>query len=845
LRYLAAGQSNRIWNTFMTRTLTSLLLLACLTLPLAAAPVSRPAEIMNATEVGLALEKLNVLGTALYLAAHPDDENTAMISWLSKERQVRTGYLALTRGDGGQNLIGDEKGPGLGVIRTQELIAARGIDGGSQFFSRAIDFGYTKSPEETMKVWGHDEILADAVFVIRKFRPDIIITRFPSTGEGGHGQHTASAMFAEEAFEAAADPSRFPEQLTLVEPWQVRRLFWDDFRPFWGRGDRNVDLSKSVKVDIGAYNERLGRSYTEIAGDARSMHKSQGFGAAERRGSYLNYLTLTKGTPAAADPFEDIDLTWNRVEGGERVARLVNEAIENWNPEKPSAIIPSLTAVLQALDALDDSHWVEIKRREVLEIIRSATGLWLEAIAEDVSATPGGSVKIRLTSINRSDASVRLLSVVSPWSSWTGDARELGINAPEQIELDVVVPQDAAVTQPYWLRRQPGGGRYEVEDVPLIGNAENGPALAFSFRLEVAGYPVRYDVPVLHRRVDPVRGEVYRPFVIEPLVTVAFEDPVYLFPDTTSRDLRVNVRAGAPSVEATVSVDAPPGWTVEPASRLATLSQKGDETLVSFRLTPINGRGVSTLAASARVGGETYRQARSFVEYEHIPTQVWYEPATAKLVREDLARRGSKIGYVEGSGDEVPEALRQVGYDVTMLDESTIAGGDLSGFDAIVLGVRALNTRDDVVRHYDRLLGYVEQGGTMVVQYNTTGRDAPSRIGPWPMKISRDRITEEDAPMTFLVASDHPIASSPNTIKPADFDGWVQERGLYFAGEWDEKYQPILSGADSGEEAVNGGLLYGRFGKGVFVYTGLSFFRQLPAGVPGAYKLFLNLVSAE
>lgn len=827
------------------KRILSLLLFLAVSFPGTAAPVSRPAEIMNASEIGLALEKLNVLGTALYLAAHPDDENTAMISWLSKERQLQTGYLALTRGDGGQNLIGDEKGTALGVIRTQELIAARAIDGGRQFFSRAIDFGYTKSPEETMEVWGHDEILADTVFVIRKFRPDVVITRFPATAEGGHGQHTASAMFAAEAFDAAADPSRYPEQLAHVEPWQVRRLFWDDYRPFFGGGDRNPDLSKHLKVDVGAYNERLGLSYTEIAGKARSMHKSQGFGAAERRGSFLNYLSLTRGEAASTDPFEAIDMTWRRVKGGERVEALVNAAIKAWNPADPAAIIPRLTPILDALDAVEDAHWASIKRQEVLEIIRSAAGLWLEAIAEDSSATPGSTIKIRLTAINRSAAPVRLRSATSAWASWSGDARDLERNEPEQIELEVTIPGNAPITQPYWLNAPHSGGRFMVEDLTLAGSPENGPALAFSFEIVVAGRAIVFEVPVLHRRVDPVKGEVYGPFVIEPVLTVAFDRPFYLFPDTESREVRVSVRAGTAQVSASVALDVPTGWSVDPDERTMTLANKGDETLVAFRVTPTNGAGVSTISASARRDGERYASSRASAEYDHIPVQVWYEQASARLVRENLAHRGSRVGYVEGSGDEIPEALEQVGYEVERLGETALAGADLHAFDAIVLGVRALNTREDAVRHYDRLLEYVEEGGTLVVQYNTLGRELPEKLGPWPLKLSRDRITEEDSPMSFEVPAGHPLVSAPNKLDPADFDSWVQERGLYFAGEWDERYQPILSGSDTGEEPVRGGLLYARHGKGVFIYTGLSFFRQLPAGVPGAYKLFLNLVSAR
>ncbi|MBI2212254.1 MAG: PIG-L family deacetylase, partial [Acidobacteria bacterium] len=808
-----------------------------------AAPVSRPARIMDAAEIRLALAKLQVVGSALYLAAHPDDENTAMIAWFSKEKLLRTGYLSLTRGDGGQNLIGSDKGPALGVIRTQELIAAREIDGGNQFFTRSIDFGYSKSPDETLSIWGREETLADVVFVIRKFRPDVIVTRFPTNGDGGHGQHTASAILAVEAFNAAGDPSRFPEQLKYVQPWQPKRVFWNDWRA--SQPDANVDTSAMVTIDLGAYSALLGRSFTEIAGAARSMHKSQGFGAPERRGSIANYLSILAGAPATSDPLEGVDTSWSRLKGGAAVATILAEAERSFDEKNPSAIVPILVRALGALENVEDRHWVDVKRTEILEVIRSATGLWFEAIASTPTATPGSKLALKATIVNRSPLPVRLVSVEPAWGGAKKElASDAPFNAPLSNDLEIVVPAVAKPSQPYWLERPPDPGHYHVDDASMIGLPEGDAPLSVRFRVAIAGRELDFTSPALYRWVDPVRGELYRQFAIEPRATASFHEPVYVFPDASPRQVRVAVRGAEENMALKVRLKAPAGWTIAPAEHDITLRRNGDESVVAFTVTPPKAKSDARVAIELENGDPLAALSRISVDYEHIPPQVWHVPAETRFVRDDLRRAGSRIGYVVGSGDDVPAALAQCGYEVVTLSDDDLAISDFAGLDAIVLGVRAFNTRPALGRKIDRLISWVERGGTMVVQYNTADRSLPDRIAPKPLKLSRGRVTVEEAPMTLLLP-EHPLLTSPNKIAQADFEGWVQERGLYFAGERDAAFESPIASNDPGEEPLDGSLVALRHGKGLYVYTGLAFFRHLPAGVPGAYKLFLNLVASR
>lgn len=827
-----------------------------------------PERPVPAGELLMKLEKLNVLGSVLYVAAHPDDENTAMIATFAEGRLLRTGYLAMTRGDGGQNLIGPELGPALGLIRTQELLSARRIDGGEQMFTRAIDFGYSKTPEETFAVWGREAVLSDVVRAIRTFRPDVVVTRFPENGDGGHGHHTASAILAREAWKAAGDPKRFPEQIAEgLAPWTPRRLFWNA----WRRDGKPIE--GSIPIEIGDYSPALGRSYTETAAESRSQHKSQGFGSSERRGRLTNALVLLEGDPVKADPFEGIDTTWARVPGGERVGRLLAEAEKAFDPRDPAAVLPRLLEAHAALRALPKDPWVAVKRRELLDAVRSASGLWLEAMAASPSATPGSAFRLNATALVRAGSGATLARVVVPWGKGEGlpAGAELKLNEPVQGSTTVPVPADAEVTQPHWLRARPGKGLYAVPS-PKDAIRPDGAALRVSFDVVMGGETLTYDVPVLFRRTDPVKGEEIRPFLVEPPVTVALGEEVLVLPDDEPRMVKVTVRAaeapvdrtGPPPltpaivanatgadgkgasepprmVEGTVRLAVPDGWRVEPASRPFSLAPGASGTF-ELTLHPPKEPGVGILSAEATVAGKTWGLALRRIEYPHLPPITYFPRAEARGVHVDLGRAAARVGYVQGPGDEVPGVLRQMGFSVTPLSADDLLRGDLSRFDSVVLGIRAANTRPELKEALPRLLAWVEKGGTLVVQYNTSFELVTDQLGPFPLKLSRDRVTVEEAPVTLLAPND-PLLTTPNRIGPADFEGWVQERGLYFPGEWDARYTPLLGMADPGEKETRGSLLAARYGKGTYVYTGLSFFRQLPAGVPGAIRLFANLVS--
>ncbi|HVR44177.1 MAG TPA: PIG-L family deacetylase [Thermoanaerobaculia bacterium] len=821
------------------RHLPALLLVSSI---LAAAPaVVRPERMDDAATIRLGLERLGVLGSALYVAAHPDDENTAMISWLASGRLVRTGYLAVTRGDGGQNLIGNEKGELLGVIRTLELLEARRIDGGEQFFTRAIDFGYSKTPEETLRIWGKERILGDFVRVIRMFRPDVIVTRFPPDGSGGHGHHTASAILAEEAFRLAADPGAYPEQVGRYGTWQARRIFWNSWRP--------AETTGLVAVDLGEFNPMLGRSYTELAGESRSMHKSQGFGAAERRGSLLNYLELRGGAPAADDPFEGIDLSWRRVRGGETIPPILERARAAFHAEDPSAIVPHLIEMRHAIQALPaHGRWeietVERKLQELDELIRQAAGIWIEAVAPVPAGVPGTSVATRLTVVNRS----RL-----PLLAWTAApqggairSEPIAYNQPWAPTIEIAIPEGAPFTHPFWLRQAHDDGAWRIVDSSLIGLAVEPEPLRLPLVLEIDGEPVGFEIPVTYRWTDPVLGERYRTFEIHPPATANVESGVLLFPEAEEKVVRVLIKAGPQAVRGIVRPVIPEGWGVRPASIGFELGEAGAEQVVAFTLTPPEeaAEGDLSILIDPEGWSTPYFLSRLPLDYPHIPVQTLLPHATASLIRADVRRRGERIGYVMGAGDEVPEALRQMGYEVALLTDEEIGSGDLGSYDAIVIGVRAYNTRKRLGALQRRLFDWVERGGTLVTQYSTLDRDLPETIGPYPLKISRDRVTVEESPVEIL-SPRHPVASAPNRITEADFERWVQERGLYFPNEWSSEYEPVLAMFEPGEDEKRGSILVARHGRGVFIHTSIAFFRQLPAGVPGAYRLFANLVSAR
>ncbi len=798
--------------------------------------------VLDAAKIQLALKKLGVLGSVLYIAAHPDDENTAVLAYCANEKLFRTGYLSITRGDGGQNLIGSEQAELMGVIRTQELLAARRIDGAEQFFTRAIDFGYSKTTGETFEIWGKEKILSDVVWVIRKFRPDVIITRFPGTGEGGHGNHTASAILAEEAFRIAGDPDKFPEQLKFVRPWKPKRILWNAWLPILQ--ERKADLSKYIKCDIGTYNPLLGRSYTELAAESRSMHKSQGFGVSASRGENMNYFELLAGDSARKDLLDNVDVNWSRVKGGEAVGKILTEAYRSFQPENPSAILPLLVKAYGEMNKLSDDYWIPQKKKELSEAICACAGIWMEATAADYSASPGSAIKISAAFLNRSQYPFTVKSISWPFQSSDSLINfNLKNNKLFKSESVVTLPRRLEGGQPYWLKEKPEKGIYSVSDQTLIGLAENESPLNVEFTVLADREPIVFKIPVTYRWNDPLKGELVRPFEITPQLVMNLEEKVYVFSDTLPKAVHLTLKSGLAHVAGELKLNLPEGWKSSPEKISFKLENKNDETALTFRVQSSQANATGTLAVEGIINGEKFTQSVITINYAHIPIQTLFPKAQAKLIRLDIKTTGKNIGYIMGAGDDIPKSLGQLNYHVQLLSDQDLNNADFSPYDAVITGIRAYNTRGRLKQTQKKLMDYVYSGGTLIVQYNNNRGLVVDTIGPYPFKISTDRITVEEAPINFL-NKDHVLLNFPNKISQNDFEGWVQERGLYFSNTWDAKYDSVLSGRDPNESPKNGGMLITHYGKGVFIYSAYAWFRQLPAGVPGAYRIFINMISA-
>ncbi|MES2620935.1 MAG: PIG-L family deacetylase [Bacteroidota bacterium] len=799
----------------------------------------------SAAEILQSLQKLNTVGSVLFVAAHPDDENTRLLSYLANERKLRTGYLSITRGDGGQNLIGKEQGELLGLIRTQELLAARRTDGAEQFFTRANDFGYSKNPEETLGFWNKDSTLADMVWIIRQFKPDVIINRFPTTGEGGHGHHTASAILALEAFEAAANPAMFPEQLKYTQVWQAKRVFWNTFN----FGGNNTTSPDQLKVDVGLFNPLIGKNYGEIASESRSMHKSQGFGTARQRGEMIEFFKQLKGEEVKNDLFEAIDQTWKRIPGSETIQQTLTELLQKHDAARPAASVAALVKLYKQIEALKETdatvaYWKKQKLRETESLILSCSGLWLEAAAPDYAAVPGDSINVSAQIINRSVVPVTLQRVSFFEQGDTVPKLNLKTNELYTFKQAQTLSASASFSNPYWLNEKHNIGRYVVKDPLMAGVPENKSAVGVTFDIEVQGLKLRIFRGLTYKAADPVKGEVYRPFEILPPATVNMSEKVYVFNGSVVKSLQLRVKAHTKGVKGTLQLEAGEGWKVEIKNPAFALTEKGEETTVEATLTAGKEAKASRLKASLKIGANTYNKSIQRIEYDHIPYQFILSDAEAGLINIDLKKTGTHIAYIPGAGDEVAACLKEIGYQVTELTDDMLTHSNLSEYSAIVCGIRAYNTNERLQVHYNRLMDYVKKGGNLIVQYNTNNRIGPllAKMAPYPFNISRDRVTDETAAVKF-VRPQHSVLNYPNVITEKDFEGWVQERGIYFATEADSGYTTILSMNDPKDKPSEGSLIVAPYGKGNFVYTGLAFFRQLPAGVPGAYRFFVNLLS--
>ncbi len=833
------------------RLFTSFLFFIAASLPCISSQAQLPTA-YNPAEIKLALKKLNTVGTVLFVAAHPDDENTRLLSYLASEKLLRTCYLSITRGDGGQNLIGKEQGDLLGVIRTNELMMARSIDGAEQYFTRAVDFGYSKSPDETLNFWNHDSVLADVVYLIRKLQPDVIITRFPTTGEGGHGHHTASAILAGEAFKAAADSTKFPNQLNTVGVWQAKSLWWNTFN----FGSSNTTSESQLHFDAGVFNNLLGKSYSEIAAQSRSQHKSQGFGVAVNRGKNIEYFKPIAGDTACSNLFCDMDLSWSRIKGAEKIKTQCQKLLKQFDMENPMATTKGLIEVRNELTKLSNTHWREQKLKEVDRLILACSRIWFEAVADNYYAVPGDSMKVKFNCIGYSgvDAQVKNISLSGIFDSTV--SKSLVSKELFSVENKFILPSATPFSNHYWLAKKHDSKRYNVSDLALVGKPVNDAALKLNLSITILNQDFQFSLPVRYKWTDPVEGEKYRAVDVVPAATINFNEKVCMMVNNQPQKIKVTVHSFKDSLTGTVRIDVPEIFSVSPSSFPVSFNKKGEEKTFEFTLSsiinntqleqseiPLYGK-TSNIHAVFTSGGKSLSFSHQELKYNHIPYQLIFSEASLKVSSLQLAIKGKNIGYIEGAGDEVAQCLGQMGYSVTQLAEADLQNENLAKYDAIIAGVRAYNTNDWMMNCQTKLMEYVNNGGNYIVQYNTNNNlgKLTQSIGPYPFKISRDRVTDEEAAINFLVA-EHPIVNSPNKITDADFKNWVQERGIYFAQDYDKNYQAIFSCNDANEKPLLGSTITTTYGKGNFTYTGLAFFRQLPAGVPGAYRLLANIIS--
>lgn len=804
--------------------------------------VSMAQNTLPASEIVDGLKSIGNTTSVLYIAAHPDDENTRLISYLTKHEHAEVSYLSLTRGDGGQNLIGTEIGDQLGVIRTQELLSARKIDGGNQYFSRAIDFGYSKTPEETFKFWDKEAVLADVVWVIRNVRPDVIITRFSpeiNPDRGTHGHHTASAMLAVEAFSAAADPKMFPEQLKFVETWQPSSLFWNTSYWFYGSVEKmDEQVAKTpndyVKIDVNKYLPLIGKSGSDISSFSRSQHKSQGFGNSPVIGNQFEYLQVLKGTIT-----ENLFTSGFKEKGlNAKLDKLISKAIKSFNIQEPQLTIPQLFVIRDLIAQLSDEAIRKQKLEDVHTLILQCAGLKATAYCSDQLVYVGQSIKSSL------EISAAIPFTINKLKA-TG-VNEIKSNANTNIELfteqiNWTIPDDG-VSQPYWLTGAKSSGSYLVEDQEMIGLAESIYPFKVTVSLEINGQSLEFKLPLLHGSTDPVKGQIIQPLVVTPNVMVNLEREVLVFASDKPKLVNVEVINGKPNEKGYVELFIPNGWKCEPSFIMASFKEPGEKKSFQFKVTPPAGESTGSIRAIFKDDALVYSMGIYQFKYDHIPSLAVFPSAEAKVVKVDLQKKGQLVAYVMGAGDKVPEAIEEMGYTVTELSIDQLLIADINKYDAIVLGIRSLNSVESIGSINEKVTAYVKQGGNLVMQYNTAHRLKSEPLGPYSISLSRDRVTEEDAAVT-IINKDHPVLNAPNKITEADFNNWVQERGLYFPDKWDDSFTPILSMHDVGEDAKEGSLLIGSYGRGFVVYTGLSFFRELPAGVPGAYRLLANILS--
>lgn len=782
------------------------------------------------------LQRLRSLTSVLYVAAHPDDENTRLLAWMVNGHYVRAGYLSLTRGDGGQNILGSEQGPALGLIRTHELLAARALDGATQHFTRAIDFGFSKNPVETFKHWDEQALLHDVVWAYRTLRPDVVICRFPKDSMAGHGHHSASAILAEKAYALCGDPNAFPEQLQSTAVWKPTRLLINAFR----FGNRTTIREGMFKLDVGHYDPLIGMGFGELAGISRSIHRSQGAGTPSVPGVQPEYFGLISGQPLTGSLFDGIDTTWTRV-GRADIGKDVDAIVRDFDMLHPEKSLPALFAVRRKIATVDSTYWRKLKMTEVESIIQHCMGLVAEAVTNKPIAIAGDVIPVTVRAAARAGRTVNIASI-----GFMDVKRRAGFSLENDslrfVDDTITIPANTLVTEPYWLRSDAGAGLYSIPSMDVLGLPTTPIALNVVLTLKYADDSMNVTLPLSFKKLDPLKGDVVELLRIVPAVSLEPESPVVLSSKSSGAHVKVRVRAFATIDNATVVCSDGRGAEYKVTGIRV---RANTDTLISVPITHQADQALDrTLTIVLRTNdGKQFARGVKTIQYDHLPTLQYTQAARVRLVNVDWNVKAKRVAFIEGAGDYMPEFLRLAGIQVDEINDAEILNTEaLLKYDAVITGVRIVNTRKSMQFLMPALLQYVHDGGTLIMQYNTLQDMATRELGPYPFKLTSSRVTEEDADVRILDPRNE-LLTTPNKIDADDFDGWVQERGLYFPDGVDPRYTTVLSMNDTGEQPLNNAVIYAKYGKGYYVYTSLSLFRQLPAGVQGSMPLLMNMLS--
>ncbi|MEG1265986.1 MAG: PIG-L family deacetylase [Myroides sp.] len=792
--------------------------------------IAQKPQTPTSSEIYFKIEKLNVLASAMYIAAHPDDENTRLITYLTHHDKAYTNYLSLTRGNGGQNLISNELGTDLGIIRSNELWNARNIDGGKQFFSTADDFGFSKHPKEAFEKWDKDLLLKQMVYMIRKEQPDVIVNRFDHRTEGTtHGHHTASAQLSKLAFNLANDKNYKDLSQENTKTWQPKRLFFNVSWFFFGSKQAfdKADKSKYIPLNIGVFYNQLGKNNQEIASLSRSQHQSQGFGDMSSRGEEIDYVELVDGDAIkSSNLFEGVDTSWNRIKGGNNIQPLVTQLINEYDFKDPSKSINLLTKIYSEIDKLPETIWKTRKQNEVKELIENCAGLFLDITTNEPYTTPNQNVDVKVEVANRSNKNIVI--------------KDVTINNKKTIVGKSLANQD--VYYDYFQTKFSNQDYTNFKFIDSFNDFKNqfNSTNKNEIGIEVNGVYLSYILPIQYHYKDVVKGEIYKPFHVVPAVSIRFHQSAYI--TNNKQDQKIEIVTDNYSNENLKGIlSITNSKNVEVYQQEITLNQSEKNNTITINKNFLNGTYKAHFIQNANNSDDEIK----WVDYSHIPVNYYTKPSETKIVSFNKSvLKKSKIGYIVGAGDEIPQVLKDVGYNVDFINLETVKAEELSKYETIIVGIRAFNTESSLKTKNKLLFDYVKNGGTVITQYQTNGNLQTEEIAPYKLTIGRTRVTDENAVVKFINPNET-VLNKPFKITQENFKNWVQEQGLYYADDFAGEFQPVFTSHDFDEKETNGALLIAKHGKGHYIYTGLSFFRQLPAGNTGALELFINLMELK